>query len=170
MAIKHSGGLSKVREQADYPIRSGTEQHRTLAPALPRPLPPARRFQGAFSPREARHNFVVEILPKPAWNKSRPYLYTCARCKWAYRVNDSAGSIIPLDGKGEPLPEPLRSRRAAAFAEGPCGAFPAYALERPTRAASGGWLRRTFIAMFSRSHQVDSPADSHRPDLNASAS
>ena len=151
MAIRSSGGIPRG------------EQHRSLAPAIPMPVPHARRFQGAFSPRETRHNFIVEILPKPAWNKSRPYLYTCARCKWAFRVNDSAGSIVPLNERGEPLQEPLRSRRIESFAEGPCGAFPAYVIERPTRSGHRGWIRRTLVALFSRHH-----AD-HQSDLKASA-
>lgn len=150
MAIKFGGGISKTGEAPVPAPRPIAPQHRSIAPALPMPLSHARRFQGAFSLREARHNFIVEILPKPAWNKSRPYLYTCARCKWAFRVNESPGSIVPLDGKGEPLAEPLRDRRIATFAEGPCGAFPAYALERPAQRDPRGWIRRTLVALLSR--------------------
>ena len=169
MAIKYSGGLSKVAEAPAIPIRPRVTQHRSMEPAFPLPLSHARRFQGAFSVRETRHNFIVEVLPKPAWNKSRPYLYTCARCKWAFRVNDSAGSIVPLDAKGEPLPEPMRAHRVETFAEGPCGAFPAYALERRTHADSAGWLRRAFVALLSRRHP-DAIANPPPTDLKASAS
>src|SRR5262245_20439225 len=108
----------------------------------------ARKFRGALSPNEARHNFIIEPLSKPSWYKSRPYLYTCARCKWAFRVNDSPGSIIPLDQNGATLPEPARSRRSDTFMQGPCGAFPAFAVERKTQARRSGWLRRTLSAVL----------------------
>ena len=167
MAIRFRGVASRTAE-ASAPANRQAPQHRSIAPAIPLSVSHARRFQGAFSARETRHNFIVEILPKPAWNKPRPYLYSCARCKWAFRVNDSAGSIIPLDGKGEPLPEPLRAHRAATFADGPCGAFPGYAIERRTQAERGGWIRRTLVALFSRKY-TDASTESRDPDLNASA-
>ena len=91
---------------------------------------PGRKFHKAFSLSEVRHNFVIEALPKPAWFKSRPYLYTCARCKCAFRVNDTPGSIIPLDSNGEALPEPVRSRGVRTFAQGPCEVFPEFAIDR----------------------------------------
>ena len=108
----------------------------------------ARKFRGAFSLSEARHNFIIERLSKPSWYRSRPYLYTCARCKWAFRVNDSPGSIIPLDQNGATLLEPARSRRIDTFMHGPCGAFPAFLVKRKTQARQSGWVRRTLSAVL----------------------
>ena len=162
MAIILSRWNSK---RAEDPVLPQVPHHRMVAPAIGAPTS-ARRFRGAFSPRETRHNFIVEILPRPAWNKPRPYLYTCARCKWSFRVNDSAGSIIALNERGEPLQEPLRSHRAASFAEGPCGAFPVYALERLTQPNSCGWFRRMLVALLSRYRAPVDPAI----DLKASPS
>jgi hypothetical protein len=108
----------------------------------------ALKFRKAFSLDEARHNFIIESLSKPAWYKSRPYLYTCARCKWVFRVNDAPGSIVPLDQNGEALPEPARSRRIDTFMQGPCGAFPAFALEHETRTQRPSWIRRTLAAVL----------------------
>jgi hypothetical protein len=101
----------------------------------------AQKFRCAFSPNEVRHNFIIQSLPKPSWYSSRPYLYTCARCKWTFRVNDSSGSITPLDQNGEVLPEPDRSRRIETFAQGPCGVFPAFTVEGQTQARRPGWIR-----------------------------
>jgi hypothetical protein len=98
----------------------------------------AQKFRSAFSPNEVRHNFIIQSLPKPSWYKSRPYLYTCARCKWTFRVNDSSGSIIPLNENGEVLPEPNRSRRIETFAQGPCGVFPAFTVEGRAQARRSG--------------------------------
>src|ERR1017187_7335920 len=61
-------------------------------------------------------NFAT--LPRP-----QPYLYTCVRCKWIFRVNDSHGSIIALDGLGRRLPEPENSKRIVTFRRGQCPAF-----------------------------------------------
>ena len=52
-----------------------------------------------------------------------PGLYTCVRCKWIFRVNDSRGSIIALDGLGRRLPEPENSKRIVTFRRGQCPAF-----------------------------------------------
>jgi hypothetical protein len=149
MSIKYQGetGISFLYSKATQaPLPS---------PKLPRPRAPklnsaagltskpsaAQKFRRAFSPNEVRHNFIIQSLPKPHWYKSRPYLYTCARCKWTFRVNDSSGSITPLDQNGEVLPEPDRSRRIDTFAQGPCGVFPAFTVERQTQARRPGWIR-----------------------------
>ncbi|HKM98992.1 MAG TPA: hypothetical protein VJX23_00645 [Candidatus Binataceae bacterium] len=108
------------------------------------PQPGAHKTRQRFAAHETRHNFVVESLPKPGPFKSRPYLYTCMRCKWVFRVNDSPGSIITLDEKGQPLPEPERHRRAATFAEGPCPAFDHLNARRITQIQPQGWLTRLF--------------------------
>lgn len=110
----------------------------------------ARKFRGAFSPDQVRHNFIIESLSKPSWYMSRPYLYTCARCKWAFRVNDSPGSIVPLDQNGETLPEPARSRRIDTFMRGPCGVFPDFTLAREKEPRRPGWIRRTLADVFVR--------------------
>jgi hypothetical protein len=47
----------------------------------------------------------------------------CVLCKWTFRVNDHAGSIISIDQTGGPLAEPENSRRAATFSIGPCPVF-----------------------------------------------
>lgn len=102
--------------------------------------PVARKTRDGFTPREARHSFAIEALPKSGILKSRPYLYTCVRCKWSFRVNDRAGSIITLDDAGRPLPEPESSRRSATFAGGPCSAFGPIIGGRITEMQSRGWL------------------------------
>jgi len=109
-----------------------------------------RKFRSAFSPEQVRHNFMIESLPKPTWYGSRPYRYTCVRCKWAFRVNDSPGSIVALDQNGEALPEPAHSRRINTFMRGPCGVFPDFAVARQTRARRPGWIRRTLAAVLAR--------------------
>ena len=108
----------------------------------------ALKFRGAFSADQARHNFIIESLSKPSWYGSRPYLYTCVRCKWAFRVNDSPGSIVPLAQNWEMLPEPARSRRISTFVQGPCGVFPDFAVARETQARRPGWIRRALAAFL----------------------
>jgi len=158
MSIKYQGESwirSLYSKAGEAPIAS---------PVLPRPRTPrrssppglastptaaqVRKFRNGFSLKETGHNFIVERLPKPSWYRSRPYLYTCARCKWAFRVNDSPGSIVPLGGNGEVLSEPARSRRIDTFMQGPCGVFPAFAVKRETQARRPGWIRRTLAAVL----------------------
>jgi hypothetical protein len=83
-----------------------------------------------------RHSFALEPLDKPSWFQPRPYLYTCLRCKWMFRINDSLGSVISLDGLGRHIAEPENRRRAATFASGPCPAFSELALFAPLPLAS----------------------------------
>jgi hypothetical protein len=101
-----------------------------------------RNLCDAFEPHETRHSFAIEALPKPGRLKSRPYLYTCVRCKWRFRLNDRFGSIVTLDGNGQPLSEPENSERAATFASGPCPAFGRGARRRTTKVRSIGWFAR----------------------------
>lgn len=82
------------------------------------------RRKMAFTAEEMRHHFAIEPLGKPGAFRSQPYLYTCVRCKWMFRINDSRGSIIALDGLGRHLPEPENTKRALTFRHGPCSAFP----------------------------------------------
>ncbi len=100
--------------------------------------PAARKTRDAFAPREARHSFAIEAVPRSGSLKSRPYLYTCVRCKWCFRVNDRPGSIVTLDYVGRPLPEPESSLRAATFAAGPCPAFGPRISEPPAELQSPG--------------------------------
>jgi len=80
----------------------------------------------AFSAEEMRHHFAIENLEKPGAFRPQPYLYTCVRCRWIFRINDSRGSIVALDGLGRPVPEPENSRRIVTFQQGPCPAFPVF--------------------------------------------
>jgi hypothetical protein len=80
----------------------------------------------AFSAEETRHHFAIEALDKCGPSRPRPYLYTCVRCMWIFRVNDSRGSVIALDGLGRRLLEPENSKRVVTFGGGPCPACPVF--------------------------------------------
>lgn len=82
------------------------------------------RRKMAFTAQETRHHFAIEALEKPGSFRPQPYLYTCVRCRWIFRINDSRGSIVALDGLGRRLPEPENSKRIVTFHRGPCPAFP----------------------------------------------
>ena len=82
------------------------------------------RRKMAFTAEETRHHFAIEALEKPKSFSPQPYLYTCVRCRWIFRINDSRGSIIALDGLGRRLPEPENAKRIVTFHRGPCPAFP----------------------------------------------
>jgi hypothetical protein len=85
---------------------------------------PRVRRRMAFTAEETRHHFAIEALEKPGPFRPQPYLYTCVRCRWIFRLNDSRGSIIALDGLGRRLPEPENAKRIVTFHRGPCPAFP----------------------------------------------
>jgi hypothetical protein len=78
----------------------------------------------AFTAEETRHHFAIEALEKAGSFRPQPYLYTCVRCRWIFRLNDSRGSIIALDGLGRRLAEPENAKRIVTFHRGPCPAFP----------------------------------------------
>jgi hypothetical protein len=78
----------------------------------------------AFTAEETRHHYAIEALEKLGAFRPQPYLYTCVRCRWIFRLNDSRGSIIALDGLGRHLPEPENAKRIVTFHRGPCPAFP----------------------------------------------
>jgi hypothetical protein len=78
----------------------------------------------AFTVEETRHHFAIEALDKSGPFRPQPYLYTCVRCKWIFRINDSRGSVIALDGLGRRLPEPENAKRVVTFHRGPCPSFP----------------------------------------------
>jgi hypothetical protein len=88
----------------------------------------ATRFRRrmAFTAEETRHHFAIEALEKPGAFRPQPYMYTCVRCRWIFRLNDSRGSIIALDGLGRHLPEPENAKRIVTFHRGPCPAFPVH--------------------------------------------
>jgi hypothetical protein len=85
---------------------------------------PRMRRRMAFTAEETRHHFAIEALEKPGSFRPQPYLYTCVRCRWIFRLNDSRGSIVALDGLGRRLPEPENAKRIVTFHRGPCPAFP----------------------------------------------
>jgi hypothetical protein len=93
--------------------------------------------------QERRHSFAIEALPKGEKFASRPYLYMCVRCKWTFRVNDRAGSIVSIDQTGQLLAEPENSRRAATFSVGPCPAFRSLESRRTVQFPPLGWFART---------------------------
>jgi hypothetical protein len=87
-------------------------------------LAPRMKRKMAFTAEETRHHFAIEALEKPRSFHPQPYLYTCVRCRWIFRLNDSRGSIIALDGLGRRLAEPENAKRIVTFHRGPCPAFP----------------------------------------------
>jgi hypothetical protein len=78
---------------------------------------------GGFSTADQKHSFVIKALQKAGILKPRPYIYICLRCKYTFLVNERRGSIVALDRKAQPIPEPENSRRLATFVQGPCPAF-----------------------------------------------
>jgi hypothetical protein len=91
--------------------------------ATPGRAPRVRRRM-AFTSEETRHHFAIEALERPGSFRPQPYLYTCVRCRWIFRLNDSRGSIVALDGLGRRLAEPENAKRIVTFHRGPCPAFP----------------------------------------------
>lgn len=85
----------------------------------------AEKSTRGFPTSDLRHSFVVKALKKPGFFKPRSYIYICLSCKYAFLVNVRRDSIVALDRKARPIPEPENSRRLATFAEGPCPAFKA---------------------------------------------
>jgi hypothetical protein len=85
---------------------------------------PRTRRKMAFTVEETRHHYAIEALGKSGSFRPQPYLYTCVRCQWIFRLNDSRGSIIALDGLGRRLAEPENAKRIVTFHRGPCPAFP----------------------------------------------
>ena len=101
---------------------------------------------------EIRHHFAIEALDRPGPLRPQPYLYTCVRCKWIFRINDSRGSIIALDGLGRRLPEPENSKRIVTFHRGLCPAFSVFeylALEVRRERRLLGYLSRFVDALRS---------------------
>jgi len=113
------------------------------------PNHPQRR--AVFNKSETCHHFAIESLDKPGPRRPQPYLYTCVRCKWIFRINDSRGSVIALDGLGRRLAEPENAKRVATFHRGPCPAFPLFEYVVPEIEQHGSWMRShlsTFVNMM----------------------
>jgi len=117
-------GISSMQAHPFDPFRihknpGGGSVQSSATPATPRRF----RRKPAFTAEETRHNFAIEALEKPGAFRPQPYLYTCVRCRWIFRLNDTRGSIIALDGLGRHLPEPENAKRIVTFHRGPCPAF-----------------------------------------------
>jgi hypothetical protein len=91
--------------------------------AIPERAPRTKRRM-AFTVEETRHHYAIEALGKSGSFRPQPYLYTCVRCRWIFRLNDSRGSIIALDRLGRRLAEPENAKRIVTFHRGPCPSFP----------------------------------------------
>ena len=72
-----------------------------------------------------RHSFAIKVLDRlPGLFQPHRYLYYCARCKWAFLVNDGArGVLTAIDSNGLAIGADEAARRAATFALGPCPAL-----------------------------------------------
>ncbi len=110
-----------------HPFDRFTTHENTIGGSVPSSATPEgvsrTRRKMAFIAKEMRHHFAIETLDRPEPLRPQPYLYTCVRCKWIFRVNDSRGSIIALDGLGRRLPEPENSKRIVTFRRGQCPGF-----------------------------------------------
>jgi hypothetical protein len=118
-------GISSMQVNAfdPYAMHESSIDESVQSSATPQRTPRLRRRM-AFTAEETRHHFAIEALEKPGSFRPQPYLYTCVRCRWIFRLNDSRGSIIALDGLGRHLPEPENVKRIVTFHRGPCPAFP----------------------------------------------
>jgi hypothetical protein len=77
----------------------------------------------AFSASEMRHNFAIWTLERSGASLRHTHVYYCLRCKWTFQVNDSSGTVIPLDQNGLPIEEHEATERLATFGYGPCPVF-----------------------------------------------
>jgi hypothetical protein len=110
------------------------------------------RQKPAFTSDETRHHFAIEALDKSGPFRRQPYLYMCVRCKWMFRINDTRGSVIALDGLGRELQEPENAKRVVTFHRGPCPAFPVVeysVVETQRESAFAGYLSRFVKAVQS---------------------
>src|ERR1700731_232965 len=113
----------QVRPFDPYAMHESSIDGSVQSSATPARAPRVRRRM-AFTAEETRHHFAIEALENPGSFRPQPYLYTCVRCRWIFRLNDTRGSIIALDGLGRRLPEPENAKRIVTFHRGPCPAFP----------------------------------------------
>jgi len=120
------------------------------------------RQRPAFTSDETRHHFAIEALDKSGPFRRQPYLYMCVRCKWMFRINDTRGSVIALDGLGRQLQEPENAKRVVTFHRGPCPAFPVVeysVVEIQRESIFAGYLSR-----FVRALHGFTQLGSHRSD------
>jgi hypothetical protein len=87
----------------------------------------AKRNVGSLTQRvsavDLRHTFLVKALKRRGILQPRPYVYLCLRCRSAFPINELRGSMVAVDRKAQPIPDPENSRRLATFAQGPCPAL-----------------------------------------------
>ena len=76
-----------------------------------------------FKAAEMRHNFAIWGVKNKAETRAQRHLYYCIRCKQAFSVNDSSGSVTPLDSIGKMIQGSEAIRRLNTFNRGPCAAF-----------------------------------------------
>ncbi len=80
---------------------------------------------------------MVKALEKPGFFKPGSYIHICLSCKYAFLVNVRRESIVALDRKAQPIPEPENSMRLVTFSEGPC----------PTLNAASRRIRRETVKL-----------------------
>ena len=148
--------VDEISSMQVHPFDRYTTHENTIGGSVPSSATPEgasrTRRKMAFTAEETRHHFAIEALEKPGSFRPQPYLSTCVRCRWIFRINDSRGSIIALDGLGRRLPEPENSKRIVTFHRGPCPAFPVFEylipeIERESR--SDRYLSRFVDALRS---------------------
>jgi hypothetical protein len=76
-----------------------------------------------FTAAEMRHIFAIWAVKNNADTRPQRPLYYCIRCKQAFSVDDSSGSVTPLDSQGNTLQGSEAIRRLDTFSRGPCPAF-----------------------------------------------
>jgi hypothetical protein len=76
-----------------------------------------------FTPAEMRHNFAIWAVKNNADTRRQHHLYYCIRCKQAFSVKDSSGTVSPLDSQGNALQGSEAIKRLGTFSYGPCAAF-----------------------------------------------
>ena len=76
-----------------------------------------------FTAAEMRHNFAIWAVKNDADSRSQRQLYYCIRCKQNFSIDDTSGSVTPLDSRGYTLQGSEAKSRLDTFASGPCAAF-----------------------------------------------
>jgi hypothetical protein len=104
------------------------------------------RQRPPFTSNEMRHHFAIEALDKSGPFRPQPFLYTCVRCNWMFRVNDTRGSVIALDGLGRQFREPENAKRVVTFHRGPCSASPVH--EHSVFGTSRESTLRSYLSAF----------------------
>ena len=76
-----------------------------------------------FTAAEMRHNFAIWAVKNDGDSRSQRQLYYCIRCKQNFSIDDTSGSVTPLDSRGYTLQGSEAKSRLDTFASGPCAAF-----------------------------------------------